>query len=81
MGQAQMPKNIAAGAAGGMQSQKMMMKGIQSGQIPTDLGLLPSTLVCPPLLEVIGMYRQDSRKRLLSVLWLLFKRRFRGTLG
>lgn len=74
MGQVQMPKNIAGMApSGARQSQQMLLKGVKSSQIPTDIGQLPLTFVSPPLQELYRMYKNDKRK-LLTVLWLRIKR-------
>ena len=78
MGQMQMPKNIAGHApAGARQSQQMMLKGMKSSQVPTDIGQLPLTLVSPPLRELYEMYQDDKRK-FLTILWLRIKKSVQG---
>ena len=80
MGQMQIPKNIAGNApAGATQSQAMMMKKMKGSQMPTDIGLLPLTFVSPSFKELREMYKDEKRK-LLSVLWLRFRRSIRGPL-
>lgn len=56
-----------------MQSQQSMMKNASKTQIPTDMGLMPTTFVSPSVRTLFRMYRNE-KKKLLRILMLRLRR-------